>query len=64
MVRYKLVVSDEYRRTLEDRLWTLEQQYEMIIKSAENYEIRAADLRGRAETVMNSIREIRRVLDQ
>lgn len=58
------MVSDESRRTLENRLWTLEQQYEMIIKSAENYEIRAADLRGRAEAVMNSIREIRRLLDQ
>ena len=52
------------RRDLEENLWVLEQRYSMIIKSAENHEIRAADLRGRAAVIMNIIEDIRRNLDQ
>lgn len=41
----------------------LEHDHALMIKSAQNHEAIAADMRGRAETAMNTILALRKELD-
>ena len=59
-----MALTREERRSLEDKLLTLEMQRDLIIKSAENREIEAADLRGRAATINAIIEDIQTELDK
>ena len=51
------------RRSVEDTLIRLERDHALMIKSAQDHEAIAADMRGRAETTMNTILELRKELD-
>lgn len=51
------------RRYVEDTLLRLERDHALMIKSAQNHEAIAADMRGRAETAMNTILALRKELD-
>lgn len=59
-----MALTREERRSLEDKLLALEMQRDLIIKSAENREIEAADLRGRAATINAIIEDIQTELDK
>lgn len=55
--------DSDTRRLLEDILLRLERDYDLMIKSAQNHEAIAADMRGRAETAMSTILALRKELD-
>ena len=56
-------MSPAERRRAESALLNLEQQREFLIRSAENHEVTAADMRGKADYISAIIDALKRDLD-
>lgn len=57
------MLSPAERRRAESALLNLEQQREFLIRSAENHEVTAADMRGKAAYLSTLIDALRQDLD-